>query len=89
VAQTKEVNRPKDYAFPGCCGISALIKVNPKLTKAEFIAWIRENRYNRATGLAITASKKNDTTLIKLLEESGFKTLASTSTETVWYRRIR
>jgi len=89
VAQTKEVNRPKDYAFPGCCGVSALIQVNPKLTKTELIAWIREHRYDRATGLATVVSKKDDTALITLLEESGFKALSSTTTETLWYKRIR
>jgi hypothetical protein len=89
MAKTKEVSRPKDYSFPGCCGISALIQVNPKLTKTELLAWIRENRYDRATGLATVVSKKDDTALIALLEESGFKALASTATETIWYRRIR
>lgn len=89
MAQTKEIKQPSDYAFPGCCGISALINVSPKLTKTELVTWIRDNKCDRATGLATVVSKKDDTALIKLLEESGFKVLSGTSTETLWYRRIR
>ena len=80
----------RDYGFPGCCGVTHIHKINPKVTKTNFLKWLRETHLNICLGGLVTAiSKIGDRVLETKLKKFGFTKLHQTKKECLWYRRIQ
>jgi len=73
--------------FPGCCGVDSIKDLNPKVTKAQFTSWLKDQ--NCAGGLVTAVSKVKDKAKEKALKDFGFKLLITAKNENIWYRRLR
>ena len=84
-----EVDLPDNTDFPGCCGITSLLTIPPKIKKTHLLRYIKETNENINFGGLATAISKGGKQKEATLAAAGFKVLFETNGEKFWIRKIR
>ncbi len=86
----KALKVAKDYAFPGCCGVTHIHQINPEAKKTAFLKYLKETDESFGLGGMVTVvSKIKDSALTTKLKEFGFTLVYKSDAECLWIRRVR